>query len=199
VIGREALARVLAWWRRDTELDARAARVVADLMVEPEERDIDWLACVATGGDRDHAAWELRYARRSFGMIAAQRDALDDRTASAVARALAVAWSRDRRVDPDKLDVVERQFNARLSAYREGLDSRGGAATPVRMGQTLLAFAGGEFRSVDEAVRHAGELLEREMARASAALLAVFGTAVLPDTVPPSVVGRGWTPTQART
>ena len=55
---------------------------------EPAAEDVAWLAHAATKGDTDHAAWELRYARRALGVLVAQRDALDDRTGSGVARAV---------------------------------------------------------------------------------------------------------------
>jgi hypothetical protein len=82
--------------------------------------------------------------------------------------------------------VSERQFNARLSAYRDGLAARAGAGTAVRMGQTLFAFAGGSFRQVDEDIRRGGDLLARYLGEANAALRECFGKASLPENVPPS-------------
>ena len=85
--------------------------------------------------------------------------------------------------------TVERQYNARLSAYRDGLAARGGAATPVRMGQTLIAFSGGSFKLKDAHVERAGELLGSYLAQANEALRASFGTAELPDNIVPSQIG----------
>src|SRR5262245_1967900 len=68
--------------RAERELQRKAEAFVAVLFREPDPADVQWLAEAATRGDTDHALWELRYARRALGLIAAQRDALDDRTAS---------------------------------------------------------------------------------------------------------------------
>ena len=79
----------------------------------------------ATRGDADHAAWELRYLRRALGILVAQRDALDDRTPSEVLRTLASRMARDPNVDGELRELADRQFNARLSAYRDAFTSRG--------------------------------------------------------------------------
>src|SRR5438270_511527 len=116
----------LARWRAERDLQRKAAGFVAVLFAEPDPADAQWLAATATRGDLDHAQWELRYARRALGLIAAQRDALDDRTASIVARELSEAFSRDSRIAAGMTETAERQFNARLSAYREGLAAKAG-------------------------------------------------------------------------
>ena len=179
-----------AHWRAERELQRKAAAFVAALFREPDPGDAEWLARTATRGDLDHARWELRYARRALGLIAAQRDALDDRTASIVAREIAESFDRDRNIAAGMLETAERQFNARLSAYRDGLAARGGTATPIRMGQTLIAFAGGSFRQQDENVVRAGELLGSYLAEANEALRGAFGVAALPEHLPPSAVVR---------
>lgn len=180
-----------ARWRAERELQRKAAAYVAELFREPEETDVRWLAANATRGDVDHARWELRYARRALGLIAAQRDALDDRTASAVAHEISEALDRDRNIAAGMLETVERQFNARLSAYRDGLAARAGAPTPIRMGQTLFAFAGGSFKLQDDNIVRAGELLAAYLADANDALRRAFGTAVLPENIPPSELVAG--------
>lgn len=177
-------------WRADRGLQRKAADFVARLSLEPDADDIAWLTDVATRGDADHAVWELRYARRALGLLAAERDALDDRTASAVARELSAFMARDRNVAAGMLETAERQFNARLSAYRDGLAARGGPPTEVRMGQTLMAFAGGNFRGQDGDVLRAGELLATYLAESNAALRDIFGAAALPEDVPPSALLR---------
>ena len=181
---------LFARWRAERELQRKAASYVAALFREPEESDVQWLAQNATRGDLDHARWELRYARRALGLIAAQRDALDDRTASAVAHEISEALDRDKNIAAEMLETVERQFNTRLSAYRDGLAARGGAPTPILMGQTLFAFAGGSFKLRDDNIVRAGELLGNYMSEANAALRDAFGTASLPDNVPPSALAR---------
>src|SRR3954466_6415581 len=128
-------------WRQDRELQRKSDAYVTVLMREPETDDVNWLASSATKGDVDHARWELRYARRALGLIIAQRDALDDKTGSAVARTLSDAVARDRSVDASTIEIAERQFNARISAYRDSLDAKS-SSIPVatRLGQTLFAF-----------------------------------------------------------
>src|SRR5215213_7925168 len=132
-------------WKAERDLQRKASSYVAVLFTEPEVADAQWLAQTATRGDVDHAQWELRYARRALGLLAAQRDALDDRTASIVARAISEALGHDNNIAHAMAETAERQFNARLSAYRDGLAAKAGAPTLIRMGQTLFAFAGGSF------------------------------------------------------
>lgn len=179
---------LLARWKAERLLQRKAEAFVAALFRDPDLPDVEWLAATATRGDLDHAQWELRYARRALGLIAAQRDALDDRTASSVARAIAEAFARDPNVAADRADMSERQFNARLSAYRDGLAAKAGAPTHIRMGQTLFAFAGGSFKSRDANIERAGELLAAYLSEANEALRASFGVAFLPDNVPPSAL-----------
>lgn len=179
-------------WRTARQLQRKANRFVDSLVSEPVPEDVAWLARVATRGDEDHARWELRYARRAIGLLVAQRDALDDRTGSLVARALSDAFERDERIDQARRDLAERQFNARLSAYRDALGARVPDAA-VRLGQTLLAFSGGSFRDVDLNVRSAGDLLDAYAKQANEALRTVFGTAALPEHVPPSALAGGGT------
>ena len=181
---------LFARWRAERELQRKAATFVDILFREPDSADVAWLAASATHGDADHATWELRYARRAMGLIAAQRDALDDRTASIVARVIAEALGRDQNIASTMAETAERQFNARLSAYRDGLAAKAGAPTHVRMGQTLFAFAGGSFKKQDANIERAGELLARYLAEANEALREAFGTAVLPENVPPSALAK---------
>jgi hypothetical protein len=178
-------------WRARRALEERAARYVAALGTDPSMADVEWLAARATGGDADHARWELRYARRALCLLAAQRDALDDRTASVVARELGRALARDPHIAPGKLKVAERQLNARLSAYRDAIENREGAGTGWHLGRTLLRFAG-RRDSVDPAdVAQAGDVAARYLEEANAALREQFGAAALPENVAPSALGSG--------
>jgi hypothetical protein len=179
---------LFARWRAERELQRKAAVFVAALFREPDEADVAWLAQNATREDLDHARWELRYARRALGLIAAQRDALDDRTASVVAHEISEAFARDKNIAAGMLETAERQFNVRLSAYRDGLAARAGAPTPIRMGQTLFAFAGGSFRLQDDNIVRAGELLATYLAEANEALRSAFGKVALPEDVRPSAL-----------
>jgi hypothetical protein len=181
---------MFARWRSERESQRKAQRFVERLLAESGDDDVRWLAQTATHGDTDHARWELRYARRSLGLITAERDALDDRTGSLVARSLADATARDPQVAADMQDIAERQFNARLSAYRDALAARASAATTARLGQTLFAFAGGSFRQIDEHILRGGELLGQYLTEANSALRDIFGKASLPENVPPSAMTR---------
>jgi hypothetical protein len=174
-------------WRTERQLQRKALQFVGHIEAEPAGEDVAWLATTATRGDEDHARWELRYARAAIGLLVAQRDALDDRTASVVGRALSDRFDQDERIDRDRRDLAGRQFNARLSAYRDAFGSRGSAARGV-LGQTLLAFAGGAFRDAEDQVSRASAILGGYEREANEALRSVFGAAALPDNVPPSAL-----------
>lgn len=179
-------------WQAERVQRQRAARYIRSLQREPAADDVDWLAAAAAGGDADHARWELRYARRALGLLVAERDALDDRTASLVARELTASLARDPHVAAGMLPVAQRQLNARLRAYGDALGKRdSGRAARARLGQALLAFAGGEGHVPrDEQAARAGEMLARFIAEANASLRGEFGAAALPEDVPPSAAAR---------
>ncbi len=164
----------------------KSSEYAVALMREPSAEDVDWLATVATRGDLDHAQWELRYLRRALGILVAQRDALDDRTPSEALRALLHRMGKDRNVDGELLELAERQFNARMSAYRDAITSRGGGSASTRVAQNLLAFSGGPIRADDPAVQRGTELVREYMTEANAALRETFGAAELPEDVAPS-------------
>lgn len=175
-------------WRAERDLRRRAGAYVRALFAEPEAAQVRWLADVGTRGDADHAAWELRYARCALGLLTAQRDALDDRTGSLVARAIERAFARDRRVSAATRAIAYRQFNVRLRAYGEVLTIRQGRATTLRLGETLLAFAGVGAAAKPGVAAAAGDLLAAELVAANALLQREFGAASLPENVPPSAL-----------
>ncbi len=179
-------------WRASRDRQRRAASVVAALATEPDEADVAWLADAAANGDADHARWELRYARAALGLLVAQRDALDDRTAAEIAAAMGRELERDSRIAPDRRDLAARQFNERLAAYREALHAKGGTlSAPDRAGRCLLAFASDGARTAGSPLAYAIELLERYVEEGAAALRASYGEARLPEDVPPSVLRPG--------
>ena len=179
-------------WRAERVLRQRAARYVRSLQREPGEADVLWLSRHGTAGDVDHARWELRYARRALGLVAAQRDALDDRTASAVARELTASLAREPNVAAGMLRVAERQLNARLRGYSDALAHRQGSRVArARLGQALMSFARPGGGASEEEVEHAGELLATYLAEANEALRREFGVAALPEDVPPSAAAGG--------
>jgi hypothetical protein len=180
--------RIWREWRETRALSRRVGSYVATVRTEPSEDDARWLAESAARGDIDHARWELRYARRALGLLAAQRDALDDRTPSAVARELAATLRREPLVDAAKLEIAERQFNQRLRTYADILNERTvGEPTAARLGRALIAFAGGGHAPRPADLQRAGALLALYLAESSAALERAFGAAMLPENVPPSV------------
>jgi len=168
------------------EARRRAAGYVAERWAEPNEADVLWLAQAATNGDADHARWELRYARRAVGLLAAERDALDDRTPSLVAGAMDEAMATDPAVAVDAQALAARQFNDRLAAYRDALAARSAEAPGTRLGRVLLVFAGSVRAARGSGLVRAGEILTRELDEANAALRTAFGAAELPEDEPPS-------------
>jgi hypothetical protein len=175
-------------WLARRALRTRARAYVRALCAEPTTDDVAWLAANGTGGDADHARWELRYARRALGLLSAQRDALDDKTASAVAHALGAALARDPSIAAGKLRVAERQLNARLRAYADALSNREGAGTGWHLGRTLIEFAGRGESVPADVIAHAGDIIARYLTEANSALRDSFGAAALPDDVAPSAL-----------
>ncbi|HSU95472.1 MAG TPA: hypothetical protein VLI43_17320 [Gemmatimonadaceae bacterium] len=174
------MIRSLRAWTLDRDQRRRAASYVAALCAEPAEEVVAWLSEHGTDCDTDHARWELRYARRALGLIAAQRDALDDRTASLVATELARSLANDPAIAPGKIRMAERQLNARLSAYGDALGNREGEGSGWHLGRTLLEFAGHRDAVRPNVVATAGDLLARYLGEANAALRKSFGAATLP-------------------
>lgn len=182
--------RLFRSFRDDRALLRRSAAYAAVLMQDPDPADVEALADDATRGDMDHARWELRYLRRALGILVAQRDSLDDRTPSGALRALLHRMQKDQNVDGELLELAERQFNARLSAYRDAFLSRGQGATAVRVAQNLLAFSGGPMRADHPAVGRGAALVSEYLHSCNTALRESFGDAQLPEDVPPSKVAR---------
>src|SRR3982751_961064 len=182
--------RLFRSFRDDRALQRGSASYVATLLLEPAPDEVVWLSTSAPRGDADHATWELRYLRRALGILVAQRDALDDRTPSEVLRTLSARMESDPNVDEGLRELAERQFNARLSAYRDAFTSRGHGTPATRVAQNLLGFAGGPIRADDPVVVRGTALVSEYLASAGDALRASFGTAELPEGGPPSQVAR---------
>ena len=171
-------------WRAAHAMRRGTVAYVSSLMCEPAEVDVTWLCDRGTDGDADRAQWELRYAKRAMGVIVAQRDALDDRTASLVLRELVAAMKADRHVAASMVSAVERQFNERLSAYRSMMALKGRGTGPAdRLGQTLLMLSGATRVGADEAER-AVQVMSAFELEANASLRRAFGeaTAALSET-----------------
>lgn len=176
---------LLASLRFEQNRGARARKFVAMLTKEPADAEVSALSAV-TDADDDHARWELRYARRATGQLIAQRDALDDRTASDVAAALADAHRTDPLVAPERRAISDRQFNDRLRAYGAALaDRTGKAGTSERLGRALLTFARAPSMG-PSAVALAAELCASMVLDCNAALREIYGEAALPEDRRPS-------------
>jgi hypothetical protein len=170
----------------ERDWDRRATAFVAALMTEPDPAMVGNLAAAADG-DLDHARWELRYLRRAVGLLVAGRDALDDRTASLVGKALARAVEHDPSSAPTMRAISATQFNARLRVYRDLVGQRGSARTPVgRLAEALLGFAGGPAGG--EVPAWATAWVTAETDRCNEALRHEFGAADLPEDIAPSAI-----------
>ena len=178
----------LAAWREQRRLKRSAVSYVLTLLVEPDADDVTWLSDVATRGDSDRARWELRYARRAAGLLSAERDALDDKTASAVAREITESWSKDRNIAAEMRHAAEQQFNARLRGLAQAINARSAPEpTGARLGKALLFASGSSFPSKSD-IDRGGAIVSRYLEQANEALRKAFGTATLPDNVPPSAL-----------
>ena len=178
-------------WKTERDRRRRAAQFVGAVRYEPDDADVQWLADAAAQGDADHARWELRYARWALAVLSAQRDALDDRTGSEVVAALTEALRHDPAVAPGMSALVERQFNDRLSGYREAMTARGGTVgSGERLGRVLLAFASDGARSAGAPLPRAVALLSGYLAACGDVLRAVYGVANLPEHLPPSEMAK---------
>jgi hypothetical protein len=176
-------------WRSEWRQRRQAAAYAAALRQEPAEDDVHWVAADATQGDRDRARWELRYARMALGLLAAERDALDDRTPSLVAREVAAALHTDPRVAAQMVKVAEQQFNERLSAFRHAFNDRAAtSAVNDRMGDMFLRLADAPPPNAEARAR-ASAWVARVLDEANGALREHFGAAVLPPDVQPSLLG----------
>ncbi|MBX9927560.1 MAG: hypothetical protein K2X99_01495 [Gemmatimonadaceae bacterium] len=167
--------------------EQRVTRFLSTALLEPAEADVVWLAEAAAQGDSDHARWELRYARLVLAQLTAERDALDDRTASEVAEGVRDAIDHDPRIAADARGLAATQYGDRLSAYREALTRRGGdVGSGERLGRVLLAFASNGARSAGAPLARAVQLLSGYLAEVNGALRESYGTASLPEHLPPS-------------
>ena len=156
---------------------------------EPDDGDVQWLAGISGDSDIDRARWELRYARRAFALLVAERDALDDRTGSLVAREMRQALQMDRSVAAGMVAVAERQLSQRMSSFRTALADRNAGETPeMRVARVLLDRAG--VRDVSANLARAAGIVRGYLDESQDLLRKAFGIAKVPDDVPPSVWGN---------
>ena len=159
---------------------------VANASSEPDEADVEWLASIIGDGDIDRARWEFRYARRAFALLVAERDALDDRTGSMVAREMRQALQMDRSVAAGSVGLAERQLNQRLAYFRSVFSERSVTeTTEMRLARVFLDRLG--VREVSGNVARASAVVRRYLEASQDALRAAFGVAAVPEDQPPSV------------
>ena len=173
---------LIAEWRASRERRQRAERYLSALLSPTDASDIDWLASLI--GNRDRAILELGLARRAVGLIVAERDALDDQTASDVAHALMAVVDGEARRSPDAGPA----WASRWRAYSAALAVRGQVEAPAtRLGRVLLEGAG-VSEPTAESLERATQFIGTHRARANEVLRAVFGVASLPEDVRPSAL-----------
>ena len=182
----------MAWpFRKSKAAEQRGKAVqsyVQSASVEPDDQDVQWLATVAGDVDADRARWELRYARRALALLVAERDALDDKTGSLVAREMRQALHMDRSVAAGMVAVAERQLNQRLSSLRTVFADRSMRDTPdERAARSLLERVGA--RDISGNVARAAVIVRRYVDESQESLRRAFGVASVPEDVPPSVWG----------
>jgi hypothetical protein len=180
---------LLGEWRAARERERRARVYLGALLAPPPADDLAWLAAQGGVADVAVAQRELAFARRAVGLIVAERDALDDRTAADVAHALGRVVAAEARRTP----ASGRAWAERWRAYVRAMAVRGGGESPAaRMARVLLAGAGIAAPSRQQLGRVA-QVVTTMRVEANAALTAAYGAASLPEDVPPSalVQGRG--------
>lgn len=169
-------------WRAQRERSRRAATYLGQLLRTTEQADVAWFRAI--GVPDEVANRELTFARWAIGLIVAERDALDDRTASDVAHQLAPVISRESRGTPE----LGREWGERWRAYTAALAVRGSVESPpARLARVLLAGAGVADPTAEQSARATQFVLDTRGA-ANVVLRDVFGVATLPDDIRPSAL-----------
>jgi len=175
---------ILGDWRVARERKKRAAVYLTAITQHIALGDVEWLTAIADGRNGRLAERELQFARRAVGLIVAERDALDDRTASDVAHQLATVISSEARQDA----VAGRAWSERWRAYTGALALRGSTESPAaRLARVMLSGAGVASPTSEQLVRGTQYILAVRSA-ANEALRTAYGSASLPEDVRPSAV-----------
>lgn len=173
---------ILGEWQASRERRRRAERYLRDVLDTSDATESEWL--VRAGVARAVADRELLYARRALGLIVAERDALDDQTASDVTHALAPLLDAESRT----AHGTPSPWTARWRAYSTAMTVRGLTETPAtRLARVLLDGAGVATPSPD-LLGEATQYVQSARVRANEVLRTVFGVASLPDDVAPSAM-----------
>ncbi len=169
-------------WQASRARRQRVEVYLNHLLREPDASMLQWLGLRA--GDADVARRELVFARRAIGLIVAERDALDDRTAADVAHQLAPVVAAEARRDAE----AGRQWAERWRAYTAALAVRGNPESPTaRLARVLLAGAGLAVPAPDD-LQHATVFVQDTRAVLNEQLRIAFGAASLPEDVRPSAL-----------
>jgi hypothetical protein len=169
-------------WRAARVRRQRVAVYLGNLLRDPSPAHVEWLTQAV--GEQATAFRELQFARRALGLIVAERDALDDRTAADVAHQLAPIIAGESRQDAAR----GREWSERWRSYTAALAVRGSPEPPAaRLARVLLAGAGMMEPSRQHHVRATQFVLETRAAL-NEQLRAVFGAASLPEDVKPSAI-----------
>lgn len=173
---------LIAEWRASRERKRRADRYLAALLTPPSADEIGWLAGLS--GSRPNAERELVFMRRAIGLIVAERDALDDRTASDVAHALSAITEAESRRSAEQ----GREWVSRWRSYSAAMALRGQPEAPAtRLAKVMLEGATVLNPSAD-ALDRAVQTVHSARGQANELLRDVFGVASLPDDVRPSAL-----------
>lgn len=177
----------MGWWRNWRAARERRRRAIYFAGRCADAPPVEWLAWLEEScGDAARAREELELAMRAIGLIVAERDALDDRTVSEVARAMAPALAREVTEAPARAA----RWGLRWRAYADAMSRRGVLeTTPHRLGRVLLASVGIDEPN-DMQLRRAATAVGEIRDRLNASLRRAFGEARLPEDIRPSELQR---------
>ena len=126
----------------------------------------------------------MAFARRAIGLIVAERDALDDRTAADVAHQLAPVVAAEARRDAE----AGRLWTERWRSYTTALAVRGNPESPAaRLARVLLSGAGLMEPTADD-LQQITAFVHETRGNLNEHLRAAFGAASLPEDVRPSAL-----------
>ncbi|BAH39024.1 MAG TPA: hypothetical protein DGD08_02640 [Gemmatimonas aurantiaca] len=169
-------------WQAARDRRRRVAIYLSHVLRDPDPAHLRWLSELT--GEASRAGRELAFVRRAVGLIVADRDALDDRTAADVAHQLAPMIASEARQNAE----AGREWNARWRAYTAALAVRGSTDVPAaRLARVLLEGAGASNPSFDD-LQRATEVVHQHRGGLNEALRAAFGDAALPEDVRPSAL-----------
>lgn len=169
-------------WRVGRARHRRASLFLAQINAPIDQEQLRLLS--EAGVARDFIERELIFARRAVGLIVADRDALDDRTASEIAHGLAPVVAAETR----RNESLGLEWNARWRAYTGALAVRGTADSPaMRLARVLLGGAGIAQPS-GEQLQVGTEIIQQMRVTLNDALRRAFGAASMPEDIRPSAI-----------